>query len=295
MTACRRTAPTRRRRDAAGAPGMAGAASKAPATTMRDGRGAVGRAVRRRGRVVGGVAALVTVLALAAACGRADAAAAVRVFAAASLAQPFEAVADAHAVFGNGARPQLSFGGSAQLALQLREGAPACVFASADPANMQKVVAAGLVAGDPVVFARNRLAIVVRAGNPKGVRGLADLARKDLVVLLGAAEVPIGTYARQALGKAGVAVAAVGEEASVRGIVGKVQAGEADAGVVYRTDCRIDGVEGIPVDPAHDVVAEYQVAVLQGAGDPAQAAAFVEMLRSDAGRRILQQHGFEAP
>jgi len=219
----------------------------------------------------------------------------VRVFAAASLAQPFEAVADAHAEFGNGARPQLSFGGSAQLALQLREGATACVFASADPANMQKVVAAGLVAGDPVVFARNRLAIVVRAGNPKGVRSLADLARKDLVVLLGAAEVPIGNYARQALGKAGVAVAAVGEESSVRVIVGKVQAGEADAGIVYRTDCQIAGVEGVAVAAAHDVVAEYQVAVLQGVQDATLAAAFVALLRSEAGQQILQRYGFEVP
>lgn len=198
-------------------------------------------------------------------------------------------------MFTNCERPQLSFGGSAQLALQLREGAPACVFASADPANMQKVVAAGLVAGVPAVFARNRLAIVVRAGNPKAVRGLADLARKDLVVLLGAADVPIGAYARQALGKAGVAVAAVGEETSVRAIVSKVQAGEADAGIVYRTDCRTDGVEGVAVAAAHDVVAEYQVAVLKGASDPAQAAAFVELLRSEAGRRILRQHGFELP
>jgi molybdate transport system substrate-binding protein len=219
----------------------------------------------------------------------------VRVFAAASLVQPFEAVADALAAFTNRERPQLSFGGSAQLALQLREGAPACVFASADPANMHKVVAAGLVAGDPMVFARNRLAIVVCAGNPKGVRGLADLARKDLVVLLGAADVPIGAYARQALGKAGVAVAAVGEEASVRGIVSKVQAGEADAGIVYRTDCQIDGVEGVAVAAAHDVVAEYQVAVLKGAQDAAQATAFVALLRSQPGQRILLRHGFELP
>ncbi|MFN7671934.1 MAG: molybdate ABC transporter substrate-binding protein [Planctomycetota bacterium] len=256
-------------------------------------------AARRAGACVRGLAALVAALvaasALAAACGRSGAPAPVRVFAAASLVPPFEAVADALAVFTNRERPQLSFGGSAQLALQLREGAPACVFASADPANMQKVVAAGLVAGVPAVFARNRLAIVVRAGNPKAVRGLADLARKDLVVLLGAADVPIGAYARQALGKAGVAVAAVGEETSVRAIVSKVQAGEADAGIVYRTDCRTDGVEGVAVAAAHDVVAEYQVAVLKGASDPAQAAAFVELLRSEAGRRILRQHGFELP
>ena len=256
---------------------------------------AVRFAARRARACVRGLAALVAASALAAACGRSGAPAPVRVFAAASLVPPFEAVADALAVFTNRERPQLSFGGSAQLALQLREGAPACVFASADPANMQKVVAAGLVAGVPAAFARNRLAIVVRAGNPKAVRGLADLARKDLVVLLGAADVPVGAYARQALGKAGVAVAAVGEETSVRAIVSKVQAGEADAGIVYRTDCQLAGVEGVAVDPAHDVVAEYQVAVLKGAGDPAQAAAFVALLRSDVGRRILQQHGFELP
>lgn len=269
-------------------PAAKGAAVAAPSRGVRF-------ATRRAGACVRGLTALIAASALAAACGRSGAPAPVRVFAAASLVQPFEAVADALAAFTNRERPQLSFAGSAQLALQLREGAPACVFASADPANMQKVVAAGLVTGVPAVFARNRLAIVVRAGNPKGVRGLADLARKDLVVLLGAADVPVGAYARQALGKAGVAVAAVGEEASVRGIVSKVQAGEADAGIVYRTDCQIDGVEGVAVAAAHDVVAEYQVAVLKGASDPAQAAGFVALLRSEPGQRILQRHGFELP
>ena len=235
---------------------------------------------------------------LAASCGDAAASASlapVRVFAAASLAAPFEAVADAVAAQSGGVRPRFSFAGSAQLALQLQQGAQACVFASADAVTMQKVVAAGLAAGEPVLFATNRLAIVVPAGNPKGVRGLADLARLDLVVLLGAPDVPAGRYARQALQRAGVTVAAASDEPSVRAIVGKVQAGEADAGIVYRTDCAVAGVAAVPLEPAHDVVAELLAVPLAAAADREQAAAFVAFLRSDAGRAVLARHGFELP
>lgn len=235
---------------------------------------------------------------LTAGCGGGGAPAApapVRVFAASSLAQPFTALAEEVAAAAGEPRIELSFAGSAQLALQLQQGAQACVFASADPVTMQKVVAAGLTVGAPVVFARNRLAIVVPAGNPKGVRGLADLARGDLVVLLGAPDVPAGRYARQALQRAGVAVAAASEETNVRAIVGKVLAGEADAGVVYRTDCMVAGVTGVPLDAAHDVVAEYLVCALATAADPARAQAFVQRLGSDAGRQALARHGFELP
>lgn len=220
---------------------------------------------------------------------------AVRLVAASSLAAAFDELADGCAARDGGARPTTSFAGSAQLALQLREGAPACVFASADEATMRQVVDAGLCASAPVVFAHNRLAIVVRAGNPKGVRGLSDLARRDLVVLLGAPDVPAGRYGRQALAKAGVAVRAASDEPNVRAIVGKVQAGEADAGLVYRTDCRAPGVEGLAIDPAHDVVAAYPIAVLKTAADRARAERFVAHVLGDEGRAALRRHGFELP
>lgn len=235
---------------------------------------------------------------LTASCGGARPAAStapLRVFAAASLAQPFLALADDAAAAPGDPRPELSFAGSAQLALQLQQGARACVFASADAVTMRKVVDAGLAAGEPVVFAKNRLAIVVPAGNPKGVRGLGDLARADLVVLLGAPDVPAGRYARLALQRAGVVIAAASEEPNVRAIVGKVQAGEADAGVVYRTDCAVAGVTGVPLDPAHDVVGECLVVVLATAVDPARAQVFVDRLRGDRGRQVLARHGFELP
>jgi len=271
-----------------------GASLSASDCGRRDALGAAGAsapcAATVRRRLVVGTFAL-----LGAACGGARAPAAptpLRVFAAASLAQPFAALAEAAP---DDARPRLSFAGSAQLALQLQQGAQACVFASADAVTMHKVVAAGLAVGEPAVFARNRLAIAVPAGNPKGVRGLADLARRDLVVLLGAPDVPAGRYARQALQRAGVAVIASSDEPSVRAIVGKVQAGEADAGIVYRTDCAVAGVTGVPLDPAHDVVAECLVVALTSAADPARALAFVERLRGDVGRRILARHGFELP
>jgi molybdate transport system substrate-binding protein len=242
-----------------------------------------------------GIVAAVALAALGCDAQPAASSPAVRVVAASSLAAVFDELADGIEAGDGGARPTTSFAGSAQLAAQLRAGASACVFASADEATMRQVVDAGLCASAPVVFARNRLAIVVRAGNPKGVRGLSDLARPDLVVLLGAPDVPAGRYGRQALAKAGVAVRAASDEPNVRAIVGKVRAGEADAGLVYRTDCRAQGVEGVALDPDHDVVAAYPIAVLQTAVDRACAEQFVARVLGDEGRAALQRHGFELP
>ena len=220
---------------------------------------------------------------------------AVRVFAASSLTAPFAALARAFEGSTAGCRVELHFAGSPQLVVQLREGAAADVFAAADSATMQRVVAVGNVDGAPLVFARNRLAIVVGRGNARGIRGLSDLARPDVAVALGAPEVPVGHYARQALAKAGVAVRSVSDEANVKALVAKVQLGELDAAIVYATDVRGPDVEAVAIDPAHDVVAEYWIARLHGAERAPAAAAFVAFVRSESGRAILQQHGFLLP
>lgn len=220
---------------------------------------------------------------------------AVRVFAAASLTEPFTELARAFETSPAGCRVVLHFAGSPQLAVQLREGAAADVFASADTATMQRVVATGGIEGQPSVFARNRLAIVVGRGNARGIRGLADLGRSDVKVALGAPEVPVGHYARQALAKAGVTVRSLSDESNVKALVAKVRLGELDAAIVYTTDVRGPDVEGVAIDPAHDVVAEYPIARLRGAASSPAAAAFVAFVCGEHGRAILQRHGFLSP
>jgi molybdate transport system substrate-binding protein len=229
------------------------------------------------------------------AAGASPAIAPVRVFAAASLTAAFEAIGTAFERANPGARVELHFAGSPQLVLQLREGAAADVFAAADLPNMQKVQDRGAVAGQPVEFARNQLAIVVRAGNPKQVQRLADLGRADLKVALCAPEVPAGKYARQALAAQRLEVRSLSDEPSVKAVVSKVQLGELDAGIVYTTDCRVQGVESVVIPSPQNVVASYPIAVLQRGANRAGGEAFVAFVRSEAGRTILHQHGFVLP
>lgn len=235
-----------------------------------------------------------------AACGEqapvgANAPAVVRVFAAASLNAPFEAVARAFEAAHPGQSVELHFAGSPALVLQLREGAACDVFASADAANMQRVVDAGGAAGAPVPFASNRLSIAVRAGNPQGVAGLADLARADLKVALCGPEVPAGKYAREALRKAGVTVVSRSDEANVKALVAKVHLGELDAGIVYATDTRLAGVAGIALPAEHDVVASYPITVIKSSANHGGGACFLEFVRGPVGQAILREHGFGPP
>lgn len=217
------------------------------------------------------------------------------VFAASSLTASFQELAAEFERRNPGVDVELHCAGTPQLVLQLREGAPADVFAAADTVNMQKVVGAGLAAGAPTTFARNGLAIVVPAGNPRSIGSLADLAHTDLRVALCGPEVPAGRYAREALAKAGVTVQSLSDEPNVKSVVGKVRLGELDAGIVYRTDTRDPGVSGVDVAAEHDVVASYPITVLANAPHAALAAAFVAFVRSDDGRRVLTAHGFTAP
>jgi molybdate transport system substrate-binding protein len=223
----------------------------------------------------------------------ADAAGGATVFAAASLTASFTELADRFEKAHPGAAIELSFAGSADLAAQLVEGgAPADVFASADEATMQKVVAAGLVASDPADFATNTLQIVVPPGNPAGVETLADLAGVRAVVC--APQVPCGAAAERVAEVAGVGLTPVSEESNVTDVLGKVAAGEADAGLVYATDVlgAAERVEGIVFPEASVAVNTYSVAALT---ESAVAADFVAFVLSGEGRAVLADAGFQAP
>jgi molybdate transport system substrate-binding protein len=219
------------------------------------------------------------------------------VFAAASLVEPFGAVAESFRARHPRVEMVFNFAGSQQLAAQIIEGAPADVFASANREQMSRVLASARAAIEPRTFARNALAIAVEPGNPQGIRGLADLARDGLIVVLAAEEVPAGRYAREALGKAGVTVRPASLETDVRQVISRVALGEADAGIVYRSDLLAAGtdVAGVEIAAEHNVEAAYPIAVLSEGSAGELGQAFVELVLSDEGRRILAEAGFSLP
>jgi molybdate transport system substrate-binding protein len=220
----------------------------------------------------------------------------ITVFAASSLKAAFTAIGADFQKLHPGTTVQFNFAGSSTLAAQIQQGAIGDVFASADQANMQRVVDAGLTSESPLMFARNDLEMVVRKGNPKHISSLSDLAHTDLLVVLCFPGVPCGRYAAQALQKAGVTVNPASLETDVRAVLSKVALGEADAGIVYVTDVKAAGagIEGVTIPPAVNVVAEYPIALLKDSPNSALANAFVGYVFGD-GRRTLLQHGFTSP
>ncbi|HEX2314276.1 MAG TPA: molybdate ABC transporter substrate-binding protein [Thermomonospora sp.] len=219
------------------------------------------------------------------------------VLAAASLTEAFTGLGEAFERSHAGVDVRFSFGGSSTLARQITEGAPADVFAAASPATMRPVADARLTSGAPRTFARNRLVIAVPPGNPGRVRTLRDLARRGLKVVLCAPQVPCGAAARTALDVAGAKVTPVSQEQDVKAVLTKVRMGEADAGLVYRTDVRAAGarVEGVEFPESARAVNDYPVAALTGAPQPEPARAFVALVLSAEGRAALTRAGFEVP
>jgi molybdate transport system substrate-binding protein len=244
---------------------------------------------------------LLAVLAPVAACGGDDAGTAgadLTVFAAASLTESFTAIGQAFEAANPGTHVTFSFGASSTLVRQLDQGAPADVFASADEATMEQLTVSGGSAAAPQVFATNRLAIVTARGNPKGITGVADLARPDVAVVTCDPAVPIGAYTRQVLQRAGVAVTPRSLEPDVKAIVSKVvTVGEADAGIVYATDVAAagDAAAGVAIPEDLNVVARDPIVVTQAAAHPAAAGAFVAFVLGPQAQAILAGAGFGAP
>lgn len=219
------------------------------------------------------------------------------VFAASSLTEAFTEMAEAFESGNPGANVTFNFAGSGDLVTQIAEGAPADVFASADDSNMAKLTEAGQNAGDPVVIARNTFEIIVEKGNPETVASVADLANPDLIVVLCADTVPCGKGAAAILENAGVTVTPKSLEEKVKGVVTKVAAGEADAGIVFATDVQAAGdtAEGVVIPADVNVVSNYPIVVTKEAPNAAAAQAFVDFVAGDAGRAILARYGFLAP
>jgi molybdate transport system substrate-binding protein len=221
----------------------------------------------------------------------------ITVFGAASLTEAFTALGEDFQAEYPDTTVEFNFAASSELVTQIQNAAPADVFASADETNMTKLTDATLTAGEPEVFAHNKLAIAVEPGNPKGITGLADLSNPDLTVVLCAPEVPCGKYADQALSQAGVTVTPASRESSVKSTLTKVELGEADAAIVYVTDVQSsDKVEGVEIPDAENVIATLPIAALKDAGNADLAAEWVEYILSPAAQNVLQDdYGFLAP
>jgi molybdate transport system substrate-binding protein len=218
----------------------------------------------------------------------------IKVFAAASLTAAFNKIGQDWTAANPNAKVTFNFAGSQALATQIQQGAPADVFASADTTNMGKVSSQ---ADTPKNFASNLLQIIVAKGNPTGVKGLSDLSKPDLKVVLAAPDVPAGKYAQQALGARHVTVRPVSLEDNVKAVVTKISLGEADAGIVYVTDVTAGGdkVEGVDIPNSQNVPATYPIAVLKASSHQAQAQSFMNMVLSDQGQQVLKSFGFLPP
>lgn len=220
----------------------------------------------------------------------------IQVFAAASLQEAFTTLANQFDQAHPGTHVKLNFGASSALALQINQGAPADVFASAATVNMDQVVKTG-AASAPTTFARNVMEIAVPPNNPAHIATVADLARPDVKVALCQPQVPCGAAAQKVFDNAGVKVTPVTLEADVKSTLTKVELGEVDAGVVYVTDVRAAGakVAGVTIPADINASTSYPIATMTKAPNATGAAAFRDYVLSPAGRQVLVADGFEQP
>lgn len=220
----------------------------------------------------------------------------ITVSAASSLTDVFTTIGDRFMRANPGTTVTFNFGSSTALATQIRQGAPVDTLAAADPATISALSADGLVAGSPTSIAGNRLVIVTKPGNPRGIRSVADLADAGTVALC-AASAPCGEYSAQVLARAGVTIpeTSVTRGVDARATTGAVASGDADAAIVYATDARAagDAVASVAIPRGQNVRAVYQMVTLRGAKVPAVSSAFIAyVLRPDGGRSVLRRAGF---
>ncbi|MGW1738982.1 molybdate ABC transporter substrate-binding protein [Nocardia sp. NPDC001965] len=221
----------------------------------------------------------------------------VTVFAAASLTETFTTLGEQFEQTHPGVDVVFSFGGSSALAEQIGQGAPADVFASAAPRNMEQAIASGAVTAGPITFVRNRLEIAVPTGNPGSISGLADFGRPEPRIALCAEQVPCGAAADKVFAAAGVTPQPDTREPDVKAVLTKVTLGEVDAALVYRTDVRAAGdkVAGIEFPESDDAINDYPIAPVAAAPNPAAAAAFVDFVMSPQARSVFTTAGFDTP
>lgn len=226
------------------------------------------------------------------------------VFAAASLTDVFEALGEVYQEQHPGTDVILNFGASSALRTQLAEGAQADVAAFAAEKDLALLAEAGLVDPEAVaIFAANEIVVVVHPDSAAELASLADLTRPGVKLILAADGVPAGDYARQvianldaSLGQGfaeGVFANVVSEEDNVRQVLAKVQLGEVDAGWVYRSDAHAaPELRVLDIPAGAGVSARYPIVVLNQAPNPEGAHAFLQLVLSESGQRVIEQGGF---
>jgi molybdate transport system substrate-binding protein len=229
------------------------------------------------------------------------------VFAAASLTDAFGLLGRVLEQRNPGLHVTISFAGSQQLAQQIAQGAKADVFASADQRWMDYIREHGLIDGVPLEFVRNLLVAIVPQANPNHIVRLQDLARQGVKLVIEAEAVPAGKYSRDVLAKLSYAPGfprdyaqrvlrnVVSEEDNVKAVVTKVQLGEADAGIVYRSDVTpalAGKLQVIAIPDRYNVRASYAIALVKGASNTAAGRQFIDLVLSPAGQRVLRDQNF---
>lgn len=223
------------------------------------------------------------------------------VFAAASLTDAFNEIATAFTAQNEGVEVAFNFAGSSTLATQISQGAPVDVFASADTTQMQVIVDAGLVMGEPIIFTRNRLTVITPEDSE--IMTLEDLARSGILLVLAESNVPVGKYSREILENLNevygtdfsekVLANLVSEEANVRQVATKVELGEADAAIVYVTDAALlESVRPIEIPDDANVIATYPIAAITTSEQSELAQSFLDFVLSQEGQAVLGKYGF---
>jgi molybdate transport system substrate-binding protein len=226
------------------------------------------------------------------------------VFAAASLTDAFDEIGKNFEAAHPGVTVQFNFAGSQTLRTQIEQGAQVDVFASANTKEMDTLVSGNFVITDTAkIFLTNQLVVIMPANNPAGLAALADLAKPGLKIDLAAKEVPVGNYALQVLDKLDAALGGgfkdkvlanvVSYENDVKQVVTKVQLGEADAGIVYKSDAvAAPELKKIDIPVENNIVAKYPLAALTQSKNPELAQAFMIYVLSADGQSVLQKWGF---
>ncbi|MFD7600163.1 molybdate ABC transporter substrate-binding protein [Streptomyces mirabilis] len=221
----------------------------------------------------------------------------VTVFAAASLKESFTTLGKEFEKANPGTKVTFNFGGSDTLAASINGGAPADVFAAASPKTMAIVTDKKDAATTPATFVRNQLEIATLPGNPDKVASLKDLTKSGLKVVLCDKTVPCGAAAQKALDASKLKLTPVSYEQDVKSALTKVELKEADAAVVYKTDVKAAGdkVEGVEFPESAKAINAYPIALLKDAPNAEAAKAFIALVQSAEGQKVLTAAGFLQP
>lgn len=262
----------------------------------------------------GKIWSFVVLLAFCSACGgantRVNSDGTLTIFAAASLSEAFNEIAEEYEASNPGTDIAINFAGSQQLAQQISHGAAADIFASADRRQMDNVIISGQVAaGTDQPFIHNQLAVVLPADNPADILEFKDLAMPGVKLILADSAVPVGRYSQEMLEKtrmkpefgpqfkAKVLENVVSYEENVRAVLTKILLGEADAGIVYLSDffgAREENIEMVSIPEGINVTASYFIAPLKDSPNKERGMDFLELVLSPSGQEILMHHGFNS-